>query len=295
MQLSEDQKKIIFDTSDFKHLRQILMRPPHSLTSSRADHQVKEWIQKTSEIVNRRLQYFLKGKRAPERLLKYAFEVFRYIWNHGNQPDSRLIFVGVARKEISNNLVQIRRIGRPKKVGAPKKSDDKKYRYEFFENNPIPNATTISRIFNGLIEAELIKMEIGIKPGKKQENTFYRISPACFDNAITPEEKLEKSLIKIIKDDQQVGKEILAREWILACNGLTIPQETVNEWIKMWDAGDREIVYGYGSRPTPFKIDFKDTDGLFLGNWVFSDFIRDAHDYIRRHPPNRIKSPKNES
>ena len=274
-------------------MRQILMER-HGLTSSDARRQIKTFIQTTTDVVNRRFQYYLKGKRAPERL-KYAFEVFRYIWDRGNRSDTDLIFVGVALKEISNDLVQIRRVGRPKKVGAPRKSDekhDKKYRYEIFENHPIPHGTTLSRILKSLSEAELIKMETDIKLGKKKENTFYRISPACFNDAVTPEEKLEKSLIKIIKDDQQVGKQILAREWILACNGLSIPQKSINNWIKMWDDGDREIVYGYGPIPTPFKINYIDE---VFGGWtgpkgqVFSDFVQDFYKLLRTHPgPDKI-------
>jgi hypothetical protein len=262
VQLSEE-RQIILEHSDFEHTFSVLGDFRPRFTAPPINEQVKQWAEKTTEIVNRRLQYFLKGKRGKEAL-EQAFKIFEYIWFRGAQNESIEIFKCVALSDLSKDLVKYRRLGRPTKTGSPR------YNYEIINNNPISHATTLLRILHGLVDAQLIEEKKIVvdnekNPGKELKNTFYRISPLIFDEAITSEEqleRLEKFISKRVVGDQQVGKEILAREWILTCNGLSIPQETVNNWIKMWDAGDREIVYGYGSHPTPFKIMYNPTGNI---------------------------------
>jgi hypothetical protein len=241
--LSKD-KKIIFETSDFENV------PPFPEWVSdipfEDEHQklIAIWVERVTDSVNQRLRNFLKDTRG-EKTLKLAFKIFEYMWFKGvTHKENYEIFQWIPHTNLSENLVKFRRVGRPR---------NQKYEYKIIGGNPIPQATTLDRLLNKLVDVDLIE-----KRGSACEKpVFYRISLKVFEKITTPEARLdllEQELIKRSSDVQLLSKQNLAIEWILRCNGLYIPQKTVDKWIKMWEAGERSIVLGYGPVPTPFKI-----------------------------------------
>lgn len=184
--------------------------------------------------VNRRLSYLskgLKGKDTPYR----AIRVFEYLWKQGVPHKKDCVDFGwVPRSEILKNLVQYRRVGRPK----TKKSNVRCHVIN--DECPIPNEGEMGRILLRMKDAGLIREgRETINKESISENrryyTFYRISPDIIDSPLYIDDKikqLEKENKGLFNAWNLMMTYYRAAKEIMKKNGIEYPDEEITNLLK---------------------------------------------------------------
>jgi len=216
---------------------------------SRFQEACQIWTNIATTSVNRRLQFFNKGKKRFNKGKKrdnpkiLAFEIIKFLWRSSG-CEGLDAFQWVPLKEISRNLVKFQKVGRPRNENLVHQE------YRESEELPIAHYTTLRRLLDDLVECELIERKWEIiekpnKPQKKKENTFFRISKRVYESDVTMQETIDKlnlDLQEINNLYDLVSIRFLATINVLKKKGIEPPSfEETSAWIDEYHQGKIQL------------------------------------------------------
>jgi hypothetical protein len=232
--------KIGFEASDFEYLVTHFTPEMLNFFGDRPGKRFKNipqlFAKQYTKSVNRRLSYFFQGKKS-KNTKKWAILVFDCLWRKGIPQEQFEPFRWVSRSEI---FKQLQRVGRPKNEERLNQLERDTSRLHY---------TALERVLKGMVDAELIESKKSIvnkenMPNKKKQNWFYRISRKTIDEAVTPQEQIEKletqlnnlrelKMITIIKT--------LAILKIAEDKGIHITGDEIDDYVNQYSRGEREL------------------------------------------------------